>query len=125
VISTPMKPDAPPGTPPGGRYALGWGETDYEWAAGPLLTRGGSNGKNLAHVYLEPGRDAAMVLLTNIAGTRADDGLRALAAELYKRFVAPPAAAVKPPTEPSAAATPTLTRPKARFSGDTRRGKGL
>jgi hypothetical protein len=60
-----------------------------DWAPEPLLYHGGSNQKNLAHIWLEPGRDFAMVLVTNISGSTADEALFALAPELYAKFAAP------------------------------------
>ena len=129
VISMPRRPDAAPGTPGGGAYGLGWGQLEVEWAPEPLLYHGGSNGRNLAHIWVEPSRDAAMVLMTNIASPQADSAFRALAAELYGRYLA--AGAPTPPPEPTVAPTrprpllPTI-RPRAPgFSGDGRRGKGL
>jgi CubicO group peptidase (beta-lactamase class C family) len=89
VISMPEKKDAAPGTPSQGRYALGWGELTVDWAAEPLLYHGGSNQKNLAHIWLAPNRDFAMVLATNISGPQADAALFALAPTLYARFAAP------------------------------------
>lgn len=133
VIAMPAKPDAPPGTPPGGWYALGWGELAVDWAPEPLLYHGGSNGKNLAHIWVEPSRDFAIVSMTNISGPRADEGLRAVAAELYARYLGAGAAgtgaeeaAEEPTEEPTAArdAAKTPTRRPAPFSGDLRRGKG-
>jgi CubicO group peptidase (beta-lactamase class C family) len=88
-VSMPERKDAAPGTPPGGKYAMGWGEMPVDWAPEPLIYHGGSNGKNLAHVWIEPKIDFAMVLLTNIGGTKADEALKTLAPELYRRFSAP------------------------------------
>ena len=79
MISMVLEGAAKPGTPPGGRYALGWGEVGVDWAPRPLLSRW-VNGMNVAHVWLEPARDVALVLLTNIAAP-AEAGLRAAAAE--------------------------------------------
>ncbi len=89
VISMPDKKDAAPGTPPRGKYALGWGQLPLEWAPEPLIYHGGSNEKNLAHIWLEPKRDFAMVLVTNIGGSKANEALNALAPELYARFAVP------------------------------------
>jgi CubicO group peptidase (beta-lactamase class C family) len=89
VISMPERKDAAPGTPTRGKYALGWGELPVDWAPEPLLYHGGSNQKNLAHIWLEPRRDFAMVLVTNIGGSKADEALFALAPELYAKFAAP------------------------------------
>lgn len=85
VIAIPPETNAPAGAPPVGKYCLGWGEIRPDWAYGPLLTHTGSNTKNLAMIIVEPGRDFAMVLMTNIAGEKADAGLKALSRELYKR----------------------------------------
>jgi CubicO group peptidase (beta-lactamase class C family) len=89
VISTPEKKDVAPGTPRNGRYAMGWGEVTVDWALEPLIQHGGSNSKNLAHIWIDPRRDFAMVLLTNIGGKKADEALTSLAPELYKHFAAP------------------------------------
>lgn len=86
VISMPPKKDAAPGTPGQGQYALGWGLLDVDWAPRPLVYHGGSNVKNLAHIWLDPKRDFAMVLVTNIGGPKADDALKALAPRLYGRY---------------------------------------
>jgi CubicO group peptidase (beta-lactamase class C family) len=118
------KTDARPGTPPKGRYGLGWGELEVEWAPAPLLYHNGSNEKNLAHIWIEPARDTAMVLLTNIGGPQAEEGLRTLAAELYGRYLAASAPALPTPVPPTA--PPTAIEPTRRpyFPSDTRRGIG-
>ncbi len=90
VIAIPEKKGAKPGTPKHGKYALGWGELTVDWAPAPLIFHGGSNVKNLAHIWLEPQRDFAMVLVTNIGGDQADQAFHALAPELYKKFAPPP-----------------------------------
>jgi CubicO group peptidase (beta-lactamase class C family) len=86
VISMPGKKDAAPGTPSGGKYALGWGELTVDWAPYPLLYHGGSNNMNLAHIWLDTRRDFAMVIVTNISGSKANAALLALAGELYTKF---------------------------------------
>jgi hypothetical protein len=86
VISVGAPKGAPPGTPPRGRYGLGWGELPVKWAAGPLLYHGGSNTFNLAHIWVDPKRDFAMVLVTNVGGKKAEEALRELAPALYARF---------------------------------------
>jgi CubicO group peptidase (beta-lactamase class C family) len=93
VISIPDTPGAKPGTPKHGKYALGWGEVTVEWASTPLKYHSGSNGKNLAQIWLDPQRDFAMVLVTNIGGEQADQAFQALAPELYKKFAVSPSAA--------------------------------
>ncbi|MBA4422176.1 MAG: serine hydrolase [Syntrophus sp. (in: bacteria)] len=86
VITMPEKKDAAPGTPPGGKYAFGWGELTVDWAPYPLLYHGGSNGMNLAHIWLDTKRDFAMVIVTNVSGQKANTAFFALANELYKKF---------------------------------------
>ena len=90
VIAIPERKSAAPGTPSRGQYALGWGEVTMDWAPEPLIYHGGSNAKNLAHIWLEPRRDVAMVVVTNIGGAQADAALFALAPELYARFATSP-----------------------------------
>lgn len=90
VIAIPDKPGAKPGTPKQGKYALGWGELTVDWAPTPLKSHSGSNEKNLAQIWLDPQRDFAMVLVTNIGGKQADQAFHALAPELYKKFTATP-----------------------------------
>jgi len=84
IITMTDKKDAAPGTPDRGGYALGWGTMPVEWAPRPLITHSGSNTMNLAQIWLDPERDFAMVLVTNIGGTKAADAFKALAPELYR-----------------------------------------
>jgi CubicO group peptidase (beta-lactamase class C family) len=86
VIDIPPRPDAKPGTPPPGRYGLGWGTVVLPFAPEPIVFHGGSNEMNLAYIMLQPQTDFAMVMATNVGGQVADEGLRAVAAELYERF---------------------------------------
>lgn len=86
VISLPEKKNAPPGTPRQGKYGFGWGEVTVDWAPDPLLYHGGSNVKNLAHIWIDRKRDIAMVTATNIGGQNADEALMKLARELYTTF---------------------------------------
>ena len=86
VISMPEKKNAAPGTPPGGKYAFGWGELTVDWAPYPLLYHGGSNNMNLAHIWLDPKRDFAMVIVTNMSGPKANEAFLTLANELYTKF---------------------------------------
>ena len=53
VIAIPEKKGAKPGTPKQGKYALGWGELSVDWAPNPLTFHGGSNVRNLAHIWLD------------------------------------------------------------------------
>ena len=86
VIALPPRPDAAPGTPGQGGYALGWGLLEHPWSSERFLQHAGSNTLNLAMVLVQPGRDFAMVMQTNIAGTRADAALKALAKALYQQY---------------------------------------
>jgi CubicO group peptidase (beta-lactamase class C family) len=86
VIEMPPQPDAPPGTPALGRYGFGWLTISLPFSREPFLFHGGSNQMNLADIFLQPEHQFGMVLMTNIGGRKADDALKALAAELYKSF---------------------------------------
>ena len=89
VVAIPIGPNGGPGTPTRGGYGLGWGEVRVNWAPGPLLQHTGSNGMNLAHIWLEPKRDVAMVVLTNVGGEKADAALLTVAQQLYGQFAGP------------------------------------
>ena len=93
TLHTPVIPmslkEGAPGTPSAGKYALGWGEKSVPWAPEPLLFHGGSNTHNIAYIWIDTKADFAMVLLTNIGGTKADEALRALSSELYAKFAGP------------------------------------
>jgi CubicO group peptidase (beta-lactamase class C family) len=86
VVSMPDQKDAKPGTPSHGKYGLGWGQVSVEWAPGPLLFHGGSNEMNLAYVWVDPKRDFAIVLVTNVGGKKAEEALLKLSAALYAKF---------------------------------------
>ena len=86
VISMPERKAAAPGTPAGGRYALGWGELTVDWAPYPLIYHGGSNEMNLAHIWLDTKRDFAIVIVANIGGQKANTAFLTLAKELYTKF---------------------------------------
>jgi len=86
VFEMPPRPDAAPGTPSHGGYGLGWGVLSMAYSPEPFLTHGGSNGMNLAFIMLQPPRDHAMVMATNVGGAKADAALRTLAEELHGRF---------------------------------------
>jgi hypothetical protein len=79
-------PGAPPGTPAEGGYCQGWGVLKLPYSREPFIIHAGSNTLNLAVIMLQPPQDFAMVLATNVGGTKADEALKALAEELYKRF---------------------------------------
>ncbi len=83
VIDMPARPDAPPGS---SAYGLGWGVVSHPFASGPVLQHAGSNTLNLAQVLVQPERDFAFVLLTNVAGTRATEAFRRLTEILYTTY---------------------------------------
>lgn len=72
-----------PADPAEGSYALGWIVIRPAWASGPLLMHAGSNNRNLAHLWVDPRRDLALVLLTNVAGPEATRALETLAPLLH------------------------------------------
>ncbi len=80
-------PNAPPGTPSQGKYALGWGIPNVEWAVDPLVQHAGSNTLNLAQAWFDPKRDAGFVIATNIGGEKADAAFKVLAKELYTAYM--------------------------------------
>lgn len=86
VVDIPPSPNAKPGTPPPGKYGLGWGTVSLPFAPEPLIFHGGSNEMNLAYILLQPSADFGIVMGTNTGGDKADSALKALAQELYQRF---------------------------------------
>jgi hypothetical protein len=86
VIAIPPKPDAPTGTPSAGNYGFGWLTIKVPISREPFLFHGGSNQMNVADVLVQPNYDFAIVTMTNVGGRKADEALKALAAELYKSF---------------------------------------
>jgi hypothetical protein len=56
------------------------------YATEPFLWHAGSNTMNLALIAVQPTRDFAMVMATNIGGRKAEEALTALAGEIYGRF---------------------------------------
>jgi len=79
-------PDAPPGTPAMGAYGFGWLTIKTPISRDAFLFHGGSNQMNLADILIQPNHDFGIVMMTNVGGHRADEGLKALAGELYKSF---------------------------------------
>jgi CubicO group peptidase (beta-lactamase class C family) len=86
VADTNLNKPGAPGTPSAGQYALGWGQAQPAWAPSPILTHNGSNNKNLAKISIDLKRDIAVVLMTNIGGTKADQALNDLNEALYRHF---------------------------------------
>lgn len=86
VIDMPPRPGAAPGTPSRGSYGLGWGFVSYPFASGPILQHGGSNTLNLAQIVVEPEKDFAFVLMTNVGGARATAAFRGLTETFYTTY---------------------------------------
>lgn len=86
VIDLPPRPDAAPGTPAFGAYGFGWLTVKLPISREPFLFHGGSNQMNLANILVQPKHDFGMVMMTNVGGPKADEALKALAAELYGSF---------------------------------------
>lgn len=90
VVDMPPKPDAPIGTPSTGAYGYGWVISPLPFTTEPFVLHGGSNNINLAYIMLRPEQRYGMVLATNIAGTKANDALIAIAEMLYRRYAPAP-----------------------------------
>lgn len=86
VIKTGKLPNAPPGTPQEGEYALGWGVVKFPWAPRPLLTHNGSNGINLATILVDTQADLGIVVVTNFPEQKADAAARDAVEALYREF---------------------------------------
>jgi CubicO group peptidase (beta-lactamase class C family) len=84
LLHTPVI-DTDPKRPADGSYALGWGVVKPAWASAPWLMHAGSNTMNLAHLWVDPRRDLAVVLLTNVAGPEAEAAFETLAPLLVER----------------------------------------
>jgi CubicO group peptidase (beta-lactamase class C family) len=97
VIEMPPQPDAPVGTPSIGSYGFGWLTLSLPTSSEPFLFHGGSNQMNVAYIMLQPKYDFGIVMTTNAGGKKADDALKALGAELYRRFGPAPARKTTPP----------------------------
>ncbi|MBK7876692.1 MAG: beta-lactamase family protein [Planctomycetes bacterium] len=69
----------------------GWMQAEAEWASGPALRHMGSNGFWIAEATLAPGKDVAVLLVTNVS----DDAVEAPFRELLELFVAEHAAAAR------------------------------
>ena len=69
------------------QYALGWGSTKMAWTPYPVAFHGGSNNMNKAYIWVDTERDAAIVVMTNVATPNTDDVMQKLAGKLYARYV--------------------------------------
>lgn len=83
-VDTGKVPNARPGTPTEGRYALGWGILRWEWMKNPVLQHNGSNSMNLAKVLIDPVADLAITVLTNYPGPEAEAGCSQVMLALYR-----------------------------------------
>jgi CubicO group peptidase (beta-lactamase class C family) len=70
------------------QYALGWASTKMAWTAYAVAFHGGSNNMNKAYIWVDTERDAAIVVMTNVATPNTDDVMQKLAGKLYGRYVA-------------------------------------
>lgn len=52
----------------GGDYSMGWIVTSRPWAGGMALTHSGSNTGNFCTVWIAPGKDYAVLVVTNTGG---------------------------------------------------------
>ena len=71
------------------QYALGWGSTQMAWTPYPVAFHGGSNNMNKAYIWVDTERDAAIVVMANVATPNTDDVMQKLAGKLYARYVSP------------------------------------
>jgi CubicO group peptidase (beta-lactamase class C family) len=68
-------------------YALGWVVVPRSWAGGSALTHNGSNGMFFAVVWLAPQKDFAVVVATNLGGSKAEAGCDRVAAKLIETYL--------------------------------------
>ncbi|MFN8644032.1 MAG: hypothetical protein U0802_21140 [Candidatus Binatia bacterium] len=95
-----------------------------DWEAQPLLYHGGSNGLNVAHIWVDTAHDS----------DGADDQPRrregrgraaGAASQLYRQYLAPDAAPLPTPVvEDTPVAEAPVGKRRGFFAGDTRRGQG-
>lgn len=85
-ISTGKLPNAAPGTPQEGQYALCWGVLKFGWAKQPVLQHSGSNSMNLAKVLVDTTANIGVVVMTNYPGKQADAATNAMMETLYRRY---------------------------------------
>ncbi len=85
-IKTGKLPNARPGTPQEGEYALGWGVVKFDWTPQPVLTHNGSNGMNLAVILVDVEQDLGIVVLTNFPEGKAVDAASDVLERLYREY---------------------------------------
>jgi CubicO group peptidase (beta-lactamase class C family) len=85
VIALPKLEDPSSNEPVAKKFAAhGWGVVEMDWASHPLLHHTGSNGMNLAQIWVDKKKDLAIVVVTNIAGENVHNALLKLSSELYQ-----------------------------------------
>jgi CubicO group peptidase (beta-lactamase class C family) len=85
VIDLPL-PEKQPGLPSRGGYALGWCEAYFPWSTESFVWHNGSNNMNLAHIYIQPKKDFAMVIMANMSNPKTEEAFGRLAEGLYKKY---------------------------------------
>jgi len=85
-ISTGKLPNARPGTPQEGEYAMGWGLVKFDWTPTPVLTHNGSNSMNFAKILVDRDKDLGVVVVTNFPEKQAEAAASEAQETLYKRF---------------------------------------
>jgi CubicO group peptidase (beta-lactamase class C family) len=86
IVSMPLPEKPQVGTPSGGKYALGWGEMIFDYSPNPIIIHAGSNGMNFALIEIDPEKDFAVVVLTNVASPKSSDGARAIVKILFEKY---------------------------------------
>jgi CubicO group peptidase (beta-lactamase class C family) len=85
-VSMPELKGGPSGMSSAARYSLGWAEVSATWAGGAVLHHAGSNAKNFSHIWVDPKRDLAIVIVTNIGNAKQADAFFAVLPELFARY---------------------------------------
>lgn len=68
-------------------YALGWSVVDRPWANGKVLQHNGSNQQWLTSVWIGPNKRFAVVVVTNLAGTSAQNAVNAAVTLAIQQFL--------------------------------------
>jgi len=75
-------------TPAYSNYAMGWTRVNAAWGGGvPVFTHSGSNTQWFTNVWLAPGRNWAVVVVTNIGGNTAFTATDAVVGAMVTRFI--------------------------------------
>ncbi len=70
-----------------GKYVLGWGVAERDWAGGKVLQHAGSNGGNFCVVWIAPLRNFAVLAATNCGGDKSAEGLDRVCSAMIKKFL--------------------------------------